>query len=196
MSTAPPPWRRRYSGRVDLAVAAGRGACGLRRSSSSRSSPDSSRCCTGTPIRILLGRRRGDHRRSTKATAWVLVVSTDHGVRYDVLGAQLLAGDARRSRGPSATFAQFRVALRQVSTYRLGAESSGQLGDDDHDDHLDPDDYDDREEGLAVSRRLSILAAVILLLFVVVAAQSANLQFFRPRPGRFASQSEGLASVE
>jgi peptidoglycan glycosyltransferase len=30
-----------------------------------------------------------------------------------------------------------------------------------------------------VSRRLSILATVILLLFVVVAAQSANLQFFR-----------------
>jgi peptidoglycan glycosyltransferase len=32
-----------------------------------------------------------------------------------------------------------------------------------------------------VSRRLSILAAVILLLFVVVAAQSANLQFFRAK---------------
>jgi peptidoglycan glycosyltransferase len=32
-----------------------------------------------------------------------------------------------------------------------------------------------------VSRRLSILATVILLLFVVVAAQSANLQFFRAK---------------
>jgi peptidoglycan glycosyltransferase len=32
-----------------------------------------------------------------------------------------------------------------------------------------------------MSRRLSILAAVILLLFVVVAAQSANLQFFRAK---------------
>jgi peptidoglycan glycosyltransferase len=32
-----------------------------------------------------------------------------------------------------------------------------------------------------VSRRLSILAAVILLLFVVVAAQSVNLQFFRAK---------------
>src|ERR1019366_2493737 len=32
-----------------------------------------------------------------------------------------------------------------------------------------------------MSRRLSNLAAVILLLFVVVAAQSANLQFFRAK---------------
>jgi penicillin-binding protein A len=32
-----------------------------------------------------------------------------------------------------------------------------------------------------VSRRLSVLATVILLLFVVVAAQSANLQFFRSK---------------
>jgi peptidoglycan glycosyltransferase len=54
-----------------------------------------------------------------------------------------------------------------------------------HHDHHDPTsgaDHDhDREEGLAVSRRLRFLATVILLLFAVVAAQSANLQFFRSK---------------
>jgi peptidoglycan glycosyltransferase len=64
----------------------------------------------------------------------------------------------------------------------VGAEPS-----DDVDHHYlnDGDDRDDnhhrKESGLAMSRRLGILATVILLLFVLVAAQSANLQFFRAK---------------
>jgi peptidoglycan glycosyltransferase len=54
------------------------------------------------------------------------------------------------------------------------------VGNDVHDAARFVDDHDS-EEGLDVSRRLSVLATAILLLFVVVAAQSANLQFFRAK---------------
>jgi penicillin-binding protein A len=49
------------------------------------------------------------------------------------------------------------------------------------DDRDDGAEHDDHGQGVVVGRRLSLLAAVILLLLAVVIGQSANLQFFRAK---------------